>query len=200
VPVILYEDGSAMCEPCGIRWSDSKELETRRDPAPPSELPSVTARRTLGKKAKKDASAQINELMAELDLLSEEQFIISRPALMERYKLSKAELNKFWTHSSRSPKPEEPTADEKPPFIIHGTADDGLTYFTDQFGRIQAWRLESLGKEKLKVLGPFAYWYTHYSNGEKLSWDKAIEDIIQDGGGKAFDTRKLRGRGCWREE
>ena len=56
------------------------------------------------------------------------------------------------------------------------------------------------GARCLRVLASFSYWWAGYSNGDKLSWDRAIEDVLQDGGKVTFDRAKIRGRGAWTEE
>ena len=208
-PVRIFPDGSAVCDICGTSWSDASTLALGPDapapaPGPAKPKPSDEAKRLLKREVKSDANFRIAELMAELDAMSEEQFLISRAGLLDRYRLSKAELGKFWARS-RHGKDVQPAPAAAPehvngtPFRTLGTADDGLTYFLDQFGRLQAWKLETINKDKLRVLAAFSYWYAGYSNGEKLSWDRAIEDVLQGGGSQAFNRGLLRGSGCWRD-
>jgi hypothetical protein len=91
--------------------------------------------------------------------------------------------------------------DQAHPFKILGRADDGLTYFLDQFGYLQKSTLKNINQDFLRVLAPFGFWFERFNNEGAMSkpcWQKAIEKLTQSAGPRQFDIDRLRGRGAWR--
>ncbi len=85
------------------------------------------------------------------------------------------------------------------PFKILGIGDDGRASFITAWGRMIKWNLDSLSKQKLKVLVGQDYWCENYPMKGGADWDTAIDDIINTAQQKDFHESDIRGRGAWRD-
>jgi len=204
-PIAVQSDGSMICEHCLIGWDSLEDLQ--RDKPKDRPPPSVEAKRLLAKEVRTDANYRIRELLAELDPLSTEQFAMKRRELMERFGLSKAEINNFYqkAHAPKHAPPEQKLPSEKSaedlPFRILGTANDGQAYFIDRSERLMTLRMGNLTKTQLFLLADRDWWEGMFAGARgRMDLDGAINFLIKAANGKSFDSDRLRGRGCWREE
>lgn len=91
------------------------------------------------------------------------------------------------------------------PFTILGVGDDGRIAFIGRNERFHQFAPIALTKLCLLSLAPLEWWFVEFgylgpSGESKLSWDKAIDYIVQVGTNRDFDPSQVRGRGAWREK
>jgi hypothetical protein len=88
------------------------------------------------------------------------------------------------------------------PFRILGRADDGAFYFESYQGHIECMRLGAgITKEQLFLLADMAWWENEFHGGRsRIDMDSAKFYLIAESNRVAFNTGRLRGRGCWRED
>lgn len=81
-----------------------------------------------------------------------------------------------------------------------GIDDNDKLFFTDRFSRLFECKRDGLNKQKLMDLAPLDYWMQKYSNSKgTIQWDEAIEYVLQESEEKEFDSKRIRGRGAWRD-
>ena len=85
------------------------------------------------------------------------------------------------------------------PFKILGIGDDGRAAFITAWGRMVKWNLDSMSKQKLKVLSSADYWNENFPMKGGADYDAAIDDIINIAQNKDFHESDIRGRGAWRD-
>ena len=85
------------------------------------------------------------------------------------------------------------------PYKILGVADDAHMYFLDEVGRLQNFKPTAINKPALLTLAPLEFWKEDYGFDGKVSWDKAISDVLYLSRRLDFNLESVRGRGAWRE-
>lgn len=136
-----------------------------------------------------------------------EQFLIKlNPELLTSYILNPDNIEVIEEESPESPSDMCPphtmsdTGDSSSvPFKILGIGDDGRANFITEAGRHVSYALESVSKEKLRVLANKFYWQGYYKFEGKMDYESAIDDIIRFSERKDFNMKNLRGRGAWRD-
>jgi hypothetical protein len=221
IAVTVYADGSMTCGQCLSAWPSLEDLQGRprrvkkREIMPVQEFLNGMIAMLPGMKQLDPGSAFASRL--EAHELAPEQMTEARTlyyrmaaegAAPEAVFAALDELVKGtlpWTKGDREAVEKanaelRAQADELP-FDILGTANDGLTYFIDRSERLCTLKLGNLTKTQLFLLADRDWWEGMFAGARgRMDLDGAINFLIKAANGKSFDSDRLRGRGCWREE
>jgi hypothetical protein len=101
---------------------------------------------------------------------------------------------------SQKPTTKRPKYPDKPnalPFTILGVTDNATCFFIGRNQRMIETNLSLLTKNNLLQLAALTWWQENFSLEGKMSWDRAIDFVVEMSSAKDFDNDKIRGRGAW---
>lgn len=95
---------------------------------------------------------------------------------------------------------EKPRDDKNLPYTILGIGDDGRAALIGRGDRLIQVPPTGISKSYLLAIAPEPYWQMEFGHKGKISWDAAIDYVLQSAMHKDFDASSVRGRGAWREK
>jgi len=126
---------------------------------------------------------------------------VTTPEKLAEYILTATEMIPPVSQEEAEQKIREKTRDpENLPFIVLGIGDDGRAAFIGRGDRMIQVAPTSLSKSHLLAIAGEPYWQSEYGHKGKVTWDSAIDYVLQMAMFRDFDASSVRGRGAWREK
>lgn len=86
------------------------------------------------------------------------------------------------------------------PFTILGVGDDGRAAFLGRGGRLVQVAITAITKSHLLAIAPEPWWQGEFGHKGKVSWDSAIDFILDACVSRDYNQDNVRGRGAWAEK
>jgi putative DNA primase/helicase len=126
---------------------------------------------------------------------------VMSPADLAKYILESPEMEPPITRAEAEQQiREKPRDDENLPYSTLGIGDDGRAAFIGRGDRLIQVHPTSMSKSYLLAIAPEPYWQVDFGHKGKITWDQAIDCVLQSAMGRDFDSSSVRGRGAWREK
>ena len=119
----------------------------------------------------------------------------------QKWDAADAETDQFNAEQFLADKEVEEAASQGLPFKILGVADDHYHYLPNNGHMVVKITASGHTKQNMMRLAPLQVWEDQFPGGNGVDWDAAVNALINQSQSKRqFDSKVIRGRGCWLED